>query len=287
MTDEETVRRRLARLTRPVDAGPAEARPADRDVAPDTDAESSRADESDRADELDFVSGSRQGFRTAAFDPGRRGVKALAVVAVVVTVVVAILVWRSRPQVEPVRPVDGAAVVGATAGPASGVPADSPAIVDPAAEATAADASTEVVVAVTGRVRRPGLVRLPVGARVADAVHAAGGALPGTDLAWLNLARKVTDGELIAVGVTPPPGVAAGPGAVAGAAPASGGGAKVDLNAATTEQLQTLPGIGPVLAQRIVDHRDRVGGFDSVADLREVSGIGDTRFDQLRELVTV
>jgi competence protein ComEA len=141
-----------------------------------------------------------------------------------------------------------------------------------------------LVVAVAGKVRRPGLVRLPAGARVADALAAAGGVLPGTDVVLLNLARKVTDGELILVGVTPPPGVdgasAAGP--AAGAA-----GGKVNLNTATLTQLDTLPGVGPVLAQRILDHREQHGGFRSVGDLRQVDVIGDARFEQLKDLVTV
>jgi competence protein ComEA len=138
------------------------------------------------------------------------------------------------------------------------------------------------VVAVAGRVRRPGLVRLPAGSRVADAIEGAGGVLPGTDLSYVNLARKVVDGELILVGVTPPPG--AGAGGPAGGASASG---PVNLNTASLTELQTLPGVGPVLAQRIVDYRAGHGGFKSVGELRNVSGIGDTRFQQLKDLVTV
>lgn len=184
--------------------------------------------------------------------------------------------WRARPQAEPV---DVAATAGAdeptsaSAGPGPG---------------PSASAGPEVVVAVAGKVRRPGLVRLPAGARVADALTAAGGALPGVDVALLNLARKVTDGELILVGVTAPPGVAAAPaGPGQPGDPAVAGGGKVNLNTATLAQLDTLPGVGPVLAQRILDHRDQRGGFRSVGDLRQVSGIGDARYEQLKELVTV
>lgn len=133
-----------------------------------------------------------------------------------------------------------------------------------------------LVVAVAGRVARPGLVRLPAGSRVADAIDAAGGALPDTDLSTLNLARKVTDGELIVVGVPPPP---AGAGAVAGGL--------VNLNTATLDQLQTLPGVGPVLAQRIIEYREQHGGFANVADLRNVTGIGDARYNELKTRVTV
>ncbi|RLP75905.1 ComEA family DNA-binding protein, partial [Micromonospora sp. BL4] len=147
-----------------------------------------------------------------------------------------------------------------------------------------ASGAAEVVVAVAGKVRKPGLVRLPAGSRLADAVQAAGGALPGVDVALLNPARKVTDGELIVVGVTPPPPAAAAGPAAGGAAPAGG---PLNLNTATLAQLDALPGVGPVLAQRILTHRDQHGGFKSVGDLRQVDGIGDARYEQLKDLVTV
>jgi competence protein ComEA len=214
------------------------------------------------------------------FDPGRRGVRALAVVAALVILAAAFLAWRARPRVEPVpAPLDGAATeAGRTAAPGGSPPT-------PGAEA-------EIVVAVTGKVRRPGLVRLPGGARVADAITAAGGALPGADVSFLNLARKVTDGELIVVGVPVPPGVgessgSAGPGGSGPPGPAGQPGGRVNLNTATLAQLDSLPGVGPVLAQRIIDHRERNGAFRAVTDLREVDGIGATRFEQLKDLVTV
>jgi competence protein ComEA len=194
------------------------------------------------------------------FDPGRPGVKALAVVAAVVVLGAALWAYRSRPQVEAVAP-----AVSTTSDVA--VPA-------PASTTEAA----EVVVAVSGKVRRPGLVRLPAGARVADAVEAAGGAQPGADLTALNLARRVVDGELIPVGVPPPPGTAATPGL--------GPPGKVNLNTATLQELDSLPGVGPVLAQRILDHRESSGGFRSVGDLRNVDGIGASRFEDLKDLVT-
>lgn len=142
----------------------------------------------------------------------------------------------------------------------------------------------EVVVHVGGEVESPGIVVLPSGSRVADAIEAAGGLSPGSDPGLLNLARPLLDGEQVLVGATPPPDPAAagGPGPP-GAAP----GSLIDLNTATPEQLQTLPGIGPVLAQRIVDHRTASGGFTSVAQLRDVSGIGDRRFAELSGLVHV
>nr|WP_239118373.1 ComEA family DNA-binding protein [Actinoplanes ferrugineus] len=229
----------------------------------------------------DRAEGRRFGF--GAFDPGRRGVKALAAVAVVVIAIAAFLAWRARPRVDTVAPPSFGTTVSAP-GPAEH--GGGPGAGAPAAPGASAPASGEVVVAVGGKVRRPGLVRLPSGARVADALTAAGGADPGVDVALLNLARKVVDGELILVGVTPPPGVVlpTGPAATGGAAPAGG---LVNLNTATLADLDTLPGVGPVLAQRILDARDAQGGFQAVSDLRKVDGIGDARYEQLKDLVTV
>lgn len=134
--------------------------------------------------------------------------------------------------------------------------------------------SDEVAVHVAGRVRRPGLVRLPAGSRVQDAIRAAGGVTSGADLNAINLARKLTDGELITVGV---------PAAVVDGGPAG----PLNLNTATVEQLQELPGVGPVLAARIVDYRQRQGGFRSVEELLNVAGIGDAKYAELASLVTV
>jgi competence protein ComEA len=217
--------------------------------------------------------------RLKLFDPGRRGVKALAAVAVLVIVIAAVLAWRARPRVDPVDipPVDGQAVAGSTARADTASPAARP------------SAGAEIVVAVGGKVHKPGLVRLPPGSRVADALQAAGGADTGVDVAALNLARKVVDGELIMVGVTPPPGAVAGAGAApAGGAPAVGAPpGQVNLNTATLADLDTLPGVGPVLAQRILDARTAQGGFKAVTDLRKVEGIGDSRYEQLKDLVVV
>ena len=211
-----------------------------------------------------FGGGRRIGL--GAFDPGRRGVTALAAVAAVVIVIAGVLAWQARPQVDTVAPPSFEATE------RTGEPAPRPAT---------SSAAAEVVVAVGGKVRKPGLVRLPAGSRVADALGAAGGPKPGVDVALLNLARKVVDGELILVGVTPPPGAA--PAAV-GAAPAGG---PVNLNTATLADLDGLPGVGPVLAQRILDARDAQAGFRAVSDLRKVDGIGDARYAQLKDLVAV
>ncbi|QGN59426.1 ComEA family DNA-binding protein [Nostocoides sp. HKS02] len=152
-----------------------------------------------------------------------------------------------------------------------------------------------VTVHVVGQVARPGLLRLPAGSRVADAVARAGGASRGADLAAINLARLLVDGEQLRV---PKPGEVVATGGVAGAAGgpgtgvgtgagAGGASALVNLNTASTTQLEDLPGVGPVLAQRIVDWRTEHGRFASVDELGEVSGIGEKIFAQLRPKVTV
>lgn len=146
----------------------------------------------------------------------------------------------------------------------------------------------EIVVDVGGKVREPGIHRLPAGSRVADALSAAGGVKPGTDTDGLNRARFLVDGEQVIVGGPAP---APAPGAGGGSAPGGPGGgaaapaAPVSLNTATADQLDTLPGVGPVLAQHIIDYRTQHGGFRSVDELREVNGIGDRRFADLRTLV--
>lgn len=187
-------------------------------------------------------------------DPGRRGVLALAAVGVAAALVAGALFLRARPME---------------------VPLQVPSLVGPAASA-----GPQIVVDVEGKVRRPGLVRLVEGARVDDALRAAGGVLPGVPVGGLNLARKLTDGEQVLVGLDPAPGSGgAGGGATAGGL--------VDLNLATVADLDGLPGIGPVLAQRIVDWRTEHGRFAAVDQLREVSGIGESKFATLRSKVRV
>ena len=142
-------------------------------------------------------------------------------------------------------------------------------------------AKPPVLVHVVGAVREPGLYRLRDGERVADAIERAGGAAPKADLAGVNLAAPVVDGTQV---VVPARGAArASPGDGAGAAAAS---APVSLSSATVEELDALPGIGPVTAEKIVAWRDAHGPFRSVDDLDAVPGIGPTRIEQLRDLVT-
>jgi competence protein ComEA len=203
-------------------------------------------------------------------------------VAVVVAVLVVGLGWalwslvQARPETVP------------DAQPAAGIVSGSP-VVQPSRQPTPGSTPSApaqvLVVDVAGKVRRPGLVRAKAGARVADVLAAAGGALPGVDLTGLNLARKVTDGEQILVGVPggAPVGTPTGP-ASPGGTPAGG---PVDLNTATMAQLEDLPGVGPVLAQRIVDWRTEHGRFTSVDELQEVSGVGEKKFESLKPHVRV
>jgi len=138
-----------------------------------------------------------------------------------------------------------------------------------------------LVVDVAGAVRRPGLYRLQHGARVADAVAKAGGAGPKAAMDGVNLAAPLADGEQVVVPSRVPGGGAVAP---AGSSPAATTG-PVSLSTATAEQLDALPGIGPVTAQRIVDYRTAHGAFHSVDELDAISGIGPAKLDQLRGLV--
>ncbi|MGW5783022.1 helix-hairpin-helix domain-containing protein [Streptomyces sp. NPDC003757] len=220
----------------------------------------------------------------------RRSVAALSVLLVVAAVfaVQHFRAGRTQPVAAPevvreaaaygsgdAAPKTGAGGVGegATTGPSRSGSASSP------------TAGAEIVVDVGGKVREPGIHTLPAGSRVADALRAAGGVRPGTKTDGLNQARFLVDGEQVIVGASapapPPPGAQPAPGGQAGAGPA----APVSLNTATTEQLDTLPGVGPVLAQHIIDYRTQHGGFRSVDELREVNGIGERRFADLRDLV--
>jgi competence protein ComEA len=144
----------------------------------------------------------------------------------------------------------------------------------------AAPATEQLVVHVAGAVRRPGLYELKEGSRVSDAVARAGGATAKADTAAVNLAAPLADGIQVLI-----------PSRIAGAAGAGAGGAggaapRVSLSSATIADLDALPGIGPVTAQKIVDYRSQHGGFGSVDDLDAIPGIGPARIEQLRDLVT-
>ena len=211
-------------------------------------------------------------LRGGRWAPGHRGAVALVGVAVIAALLAGVILLRGRP-VEVTAPVvtnPGATNPGATGSGAT----------SPGGTASAPPSGT-VVVAVAGKVRRPGLVRLPIGSRVDDALRAAGGVAAGADPGLLNLARLLVDGEQVLVGVGPAPGSGPTP----GGAPIAGG--KVNLNTATVADLDALPGIGPVLAQHVVDWRTEHGRFASIDQLREVPGIGEAKYASLRDKVQV
>jgi len=217
-------------------------------------------------------------------DPGRAGAIALAAVAAIAVLVTIFTLMREEPA--PVvsaklPPVDMAA--SATRSPGPSTRPDQP-----------------VVVSVVGLVHTPGLVTLAPGARIADALKAAGGTTDGADTAGLNMARQVDDGEQIVVGIAPvkgQPGVlgssvssgtaAAGPSSTAARPGKPGPAGVLNLNTATAQQLDALPGVGPVTAGAIVAWREAHGKFSSVDQLGEVDGIGPGRLEKLRPLVRV
>lgn len=189
-------------------------------------------------------------------------------------VTIAVVLMAGGPEHAPPPPLPLAAHDTATTTPAS---------------TTATSVPTEqatLVVSVVGKVKEPGLVRVDEGARVADALKAAGGAVGGANLATVNLARKLSDGEQIYVDVPAPAGMAD---AVTEAGPdgSDGTASSIELNSATEADLQELPGVGEVTAQRILEWRAQHGEFTDVEQLREVSGIGEQRLADLRERVTV
>jgi competence protein ComEA len=229
-------------------------------------------------------SGASSWLASVRADPGRAGVIALGVVGLIaVLVTIFTLARHDEPRVvsanlPSVQPVSSTGKNSPTPAPVADAP---------------------VIVSVVGLVRTPGLVTLGPGARIADALEAAGGALDGADVTGLNMARRVADGEQIVVGVASPPGTppamgssistppggAPAPSAAGAQTPAPG--VKVDLNAATIEQLDALPGVGPVTASAIVTWRETNGRFASVDQLGEVDGIGPARLEKLRDLVHV
>lgn len=224
------------------------------------------------------------------------GPGALCVLVVVLLLITAASVWKSLSET-PEVPVTQAEMSGGVAQDlstdglstdkrasgegSSGVPstADTAGNGGTAAQQTDRTGAQVVVVYVTGQVQAPGVVELPVGSRVGDAVEAVGGAGPDADLGAVNMARILVDGEHIVLPApgesAPDPAGATGAGGGGAAAGAAGDGATcVDLNTADEQGLQALDGIGPALAGRIVAHRDQVGSFNSVEQLEDVSGIG-------------
>lgn len=227
------------------------------------------------------------GDRAAGLVPeGLRGRVALgpaqlSVIAVVVAVGLAVTTWWVlRGQPEATEPVAVSTPDAALATPAA--PSGSPG--STAAAETTTDPA-EVVVDVAGKVRKPGIVVLPTGSRVADAIDAAGGPRRGVNLTSLNLARELVDGEQVLVGVKPPPGYAGAPppaGATGSSAPAL-----VNINTADSTTLETLPRVGPVTAAAIIAWREANGGFKAIDELLEVDGIGDATLAQLTPHVTL
>ncbi|RDD86930.1 ComEA family DNA-binding protein [Streptomyces parvulus] len=211
----------------------------------------------------------------------RRGAAALAVLLVAAALLAAQHFWSGRTQ-----PVAAPEVVREAA--AHRVPDEVKGGARVVAGGATPTSGAEIVVDVGGKVREPGVHRLPAGSRVADALRAAGGVRDGAKTDGLNRARFLVDGEQVVVGA-PVPAAGVGPGAAGAVGTVGGGaaapGAPVSLNAATPDQLDTLPGVGPVLAQHIIDYRTEHGGFRSVDELREVNGIGERRFADLRDLV--
>ena len=267
----------------------------------------------------------------------------LLLVAALAAVIAAVGVWRNRPEPHPVSAVGLVAASGATAStsgaappgvrmfvpgtgtvprtakgvagatgqstggraahPGTAVPSDGPG----GGGGAGTVAAEPVVVSVTGWVARPGLVRLSAGARVADALAAAGGSRAGAELTGLNLAERLRDGQSVVVAGPTPTGAAvtasgaapvrsgvtggsadstpAGP--AGGSAESGAAAAPVDLNTADVSTLDALPGVGPVTAAGIVAWRTEHGAFTSVDQLHEIPGIGPAKFAQLAPRVTV
>lgn len=207
------------------------------------------------------------------------GVPQVAVVALAVALGLAVTTWWVvRDGTESLAPV--------SAEPTAPLVATTPSAPTGAATDATPPATATVTVDVAGKVRRPGIVVLGAGARVTDALQAAGGARKGVDLTPLNLARVLVDGEQIVVGDPvaggPPP--TGGSGAGAAGAP---GGPLVNLNTAGPTELEALPEVGPVTAQSIIAWRDAHGGFTSIDELLEVDGIGPKTLEQITPHVTV
>lgn len=299
--DRDRTRSRLGALTRThvtVEAGPP-------DGEPEADAHDDAHDWPERDDSsadatpswLDAASPDREAkwvperLRGARIGLNRGGVAALLLVGLVAAAGAGVFALRERPVANPVPPlsagpVEPAAFSGATTPAPSTQPLGAP----PPAPAPPGD---EIVVSVVGLVQASGLVRLPPGSRVADAIAAAGGAKEGADLLSLNMAARVADGDQILVGIADPnngapvlgsAAIGASAGGRGSAAPGSQQGG-LDLNTATEAELDALPGVGPVTAAAIIAWRNANGPFTDVEQLAEVNGIGPAKLAKLRDLV--
>lgn len=235
--------------------------------------------------------------RTAPSQYGRWGVapQHITLLALVLAVVLAVTAWfvlRSAPHPNPVQLANERALPSTPAVtsllPSSSIPPTAAPVGGALVSAAAATESSPalLVVDVTGKVRRPGIVELPSGSRVVDALRAAGGARPDVRISTLNLARPLVDGEQIVVGLKVPPVDLVAPPEVSGGSTAVAI-SPVDLNTATQVQLETLPGIGPVTAAAILQWRSENGAFTSVDDLLDVSGIGDITLANIKAYVHV
>ncbi|WP_285704289.1 ComEA family DNA-binding protein [Microtetraspora sp. NBRC 16547] len=224
-------------------------------------------------------------------DPGRPGLRVLVLLGLLAATVAGIYAWRSQPVAEPLAPPVPSGAGAISADPASADRAGADPVRGAAVAGTLGDSAAAgvpglassspasgVTVHVAGKVRKPGVRTLAMGSRVVDAVQAAGGARAGASLDGINLARPLVDGEQIVVGVPAAPGAPPGTGAE--------GVRTLSLNSATFDQLQDLPGVGQVLAQRIIEYRNAHGGFQSIEQLQDVSGIGPQRFADLKGRVT-
>lgn len=252
----------------------------------------------------DVAGGTRPSWaRSAAV---RRNLTIAVVVLVALGATTAVVLARRPPPIEDRLPLASNTDTAATS---SGVPdgADGPSAATSGADAAGAGGpggggsgdptgassdSTQVVVHVAGAVTSPGVVRLSAGSRVVDAVTAAGGLRADADPDRVNLAAPLTDGQRVVVPVLgqPAPAEVGGTGVGSAGSGAAVGGAvtgPIDLNTATAEQLDTLPGVGPSTAAAIIEHRESSGPFRSVDSLLDVRGIGEAKLDALRDLVTV
>ena len=271
-TRAEIARRRLAQLVETFDARLPPDDVGRHDDGPETEGPSGRP----RAPEPAAPAGHRLAKRV----PRRIGPVHVRVVAAVAAIVALLVGWQVVAGRPSTAPAGGSLGLAIDAGP-SRPPTDG--ATGGAGSDTAA--GEELVIDVVGHVHRPGIVTLPPGSRVHEAIEAAGGLTGPVDTTALNMARKLTDGEQILVGIAPvaPAGGGAGPG---GSGPPAAGGL-VNLNTATEAALDDLPGVGPVTAASILEWRDEHGPFSSVDDLLEVRGIGEATLDDLRDRVTV